>query len=294
MSNDSVVDGAGTTDASGARGGSLDGGGDMLSITSLDRYRSSLASVQALDPETERELAEKWRNGDDDAGRRLVEASLPFVIRIAREYRRWGVPLEDLIQQGNLGLLKAASKYDPEKQCRLITYAVYWIRAEIRDYVVRSYRIVRLGTTRSERRAMRAFRRLGVESAEHLAEHSGMPLARAQKLWPLLSGSDVSLDAQIGDRSPGIDRVRDRRPNPEDHVTRADEVTGVREALCAALDKLTDRERRIVEARLMSEDPTTLEQLGVEMGVSKERVRQLEERIRRKLRVELADFRPAA
>lgn len=266
----------------------------MLQVTALDRYRNSLNHVEALDPDTERDLATRWRNGEDDAGRRLVEASLPFVIRIAREYRRWGVPLEDLIQQGNLGLLRAASKYDPDKNCRLITYAVYWIRAEIRDYVVRSYRIVRLGTTRSERRAMRAFRRLGVESAEQLAEQSGMPLGRARKLWPLLSGGDVSLDAQLGERSPGIDRVRGHEPDPEEHVARRREVNGVREALADALDRLTERERRIVQARLMSEDPTTLEQLGVEMGVSKERVRQLEERLRRKLRDELAAFQPAA
>jgi len=266
----------------------------MFSTSSLDRYRNSLARVETLDPDTERELAQQWRGGDENAGRRLVEASLPFVIRIAREYRRWGVPLEDLVQQGNLGLLKAASKYDPERQCRLITYAVYWIRAEIRDYVVRSYRIVRLGTTRSERRAMRAYRRLGVESADHLAAQSGMPLSRARKLWPLLSGGDVSLDAQMGDRSPGIDRVRSIGPTPEDQVTRLDEVNGVREALESALGRLDGRERRIVEARLMSEDPTTLEQLGVEMGVSKERVRQLEERLRHKLRSELAAFRPAA
>ena len=93
------------------------------------------------------------------------------------------MPLEDLVQQGNLGLLKAAAKFDPEKNCRLITYAAYWIRAEIRDYVVRGYRIVRLGTTRTERRAMRAYRREGIESPEALAEASGMPLARAHKLW---------------------------------------------------------------------------------------------------------------
>ena len=266
----------------------------IQTTTSLDRYRNSLSHVEALDADTERELAQRWRDGDEGAGRRLVEASLPFVIRIAREYRRWGVPLEDLIQQGNLGLLKAASKFDPDKQCRLITFAVYWIRAEIRDYVVRSYRIVRLGTTRSERRAMRSFRRMGVESAEQLAEQSGMPLARAKKLWPLLSGGDVSLDAQTPDRSPAIERVKARQPTPEDDVARTSEVTGVRAALAVALGKLSERERRIVSARLMSDEPTTLEALGNEMGVSKERVRQLEERIRRKLRTELSEFAPVA
>jgi len=171
----------------------------IVSATALDRYRASLRRVEILDAESERELAQSWADGNQPAGARLIESSLPFVISIAREYRRWGVPLEDLIQQGNLGLLKAASKFDPEKNCRLITYAAYWIRAEIRDYVVRSYRIVRLGTTRTERRAMRAFRRKTFESAQTLAEESGMPLRRAKQLWPLLARGDVSLDATVTD-----------------------------------------------------------------------------------------------
>src|SRR5690606_6523610 len=104
----------------------------------LERYRASLQYIELLDAESERELAARWLEGDRRAGDRLVEASLPFVLRIAREYRRWGVPLDDLVQQGNLGLLKAAAKFDPDKNCRLVTYAAYWIRAEIRDYVVRS------------------------------------------------------------------------------------------------------------------------------------------------------------
>ena len=216
------------------------------------------------------------------------------MIRIAREYRRWGVPLEDLVQQGNLGLLKAARKFEPSKQCRLITYAVYWIRAEIRDYVVRSYRIVRLGTTRTERRAMRAYRRSGVESVEALAEQSGMPITRARKLWPLLSSSDVSLDAQTDERGPAVDRMRGFGESPEESCGKSEELTGVREVLADAMTKLDAREQRIVNARLMSDEPATLEALGNEMGVSKERVRQLEERVCRKLRAELSEFRSAA
>ena len=153
---------------------------------SLDSYRRDLVDVEPLDPATERALARAWRAGDRAAGDRLIRASLPFVIRVAQEYRRWGVPMEDLIQQGNLGLLKAASRFDPQQECRLITYAVYWIRAEIRDYVVRAYRIVRLGTTRTERKAMRIFRREGVKTIEELVEKSGMPAERAKKLLSLI------------------------------------------------------------------------------------------------------------
>lgn len=260
----------------------------------LDRYRTSLGGVVPLSSEQERELSARFKEGDRDAGRRLVEASLPFVIRIANEYRRWGAPLEDLIQQGNLGLLKAAEKYDPAKNCRLITYAVYWIRAEIREYVVRSYRIVRLGTTRTERRAMRAYRRSSVDSVSGLAAVSGMPMARCERLWPLLSQGDMSLDASFDDRAPAVERLRDDSPNPEDTVARERAVAGVREALKGALEALSPREQRIVRERMLSEEPRTLEQLGVEMGVSKERVRQLEERARTKLRGALAAYQPAA
>ena len=266
----------------------------MFTATSLDRYRASLKRVEVLAAEAERELAERWSDGDQAAGARLIESSLPFVIAIAREYRRWGVPLEDLVQQGNLGLLKAAAKFDPEKNCRLVTYAAYWIRAEIRDYVVRSYRIVRLGTTRTERRAMRAFRRKAVESPEALAEESGMPLPRAKQLWPLLTRGDLSLDASLSDAPTPAERMSYKQPTPEESVARAEAVNHVRAALQSAMESLTDREQRIVEARILSDEPKTLESLGREMGVSKERVRQLEVRARQKLRDRLEHLKPAA
>jgi len=262
--------------------------------TTMDRYRASLEHVRTLDPATELDLARAWRKGDERAGHKLVEASLPFVISIAREYRRWGIPLEDLVQQGNLGLLKAAAKFDPSRECRLVTYAAYWIRAEIREYVVHGYRIVRLGTTRTERRAMRAYRRSALDSPEHMAEVSGMPLKRARKLWPLLGNRDVSLDVRYDDRAPAIERLQGRDVIPEETVTRRDTIARVRAKLGQAFEVLSDREQRIVEERIMSDEPRTLEDLGREMGVSKERVRQLEVRARQKLRRELAEFQTAA
>ena len=126
---------------------------------SLRAYRDSVSDVAPLEREAERELARRLARGR--SGARATGSStacLPFVISIALEYRRWGVPLEDIVQQGNLGLLRAAKKFDPDRECRLATYAAYWIRAEIRDYVVRAYRVVRLGTTKAERRALRAYR----------------------------------------------------------------------------------------------------------------------------------------
>lgn len=265
-----------------------------MRAASLESYRRDLNDVAPLDADMERALAEAWRAGDRRAGDRLVGASLPFVIKIAKEYRRWGVPLEDLIQQGNLGLLRAAEKYDPSQNCRLITYAVYWIRAEIREYVVRCYRIVRLGTTRTERKAMRAYRRDGVETVEQLAAISGMPLARAQKLWPVLTQRDFALDAVYDERGPAVERLRDDVATPEELFVEAEQLMGVRAKLDEALAMLSDRERRIVEERILAEDPRTLESLGAEMGVSKERVRQLEARARGKLRESLAEYEPVA
>ena len=142
---------------------------------------------------------------------------------------------------------------------------------------------------------MRAYRRRGVEDATELAAVSGMPIARAEKLWPLLTHGDVWLDASYDDRSAGMERLPDDADwTPEDDAARHEVVDAVRGALGEALASLSARERRIVEARMMSDEPCTLEQLGREMGVSKERVRQLEARAREKLRVCLADYRPAA
>lgn len=258
----------------------------------VGRYVQSLGARPPLDPETERRLAEQWAEGDEDAGRRLVEASLPFVIRVAKGYRRWGIPLEDLIQQGNLGLLKAAKKFDPTKECRLITYANYWIRAEIRDYVVRSYRIVRLGTTATERRAIRKFRRMGVDDAEQLAELSGMPVARARRLWPLLNVGEVSLDQAPPGGTPAVERLPHELEDPEEQLDRRHRLQRVRDLLPSILASLSLRERRIVEARMLAEEPSTLRELGDELGVCRERVRQLEVQASQKLRVALADYSP--
>ncbi len=261
----------------------------------LDEYMLSLRGLAPLDAQTERNLARDYRAGDREAGVKLIEACLPFVIRIAVEYRRWGVPMEDLVQQGNLGLLRAAEKFDGDKEVRLISYAVYWMRAEIRDYLMRSYRIVRLGTTRSERKALRAFRRESIDNVAQLAERSGMPLARCEMLWPVLAQRDSSLDATYDDTSgPVVERMQSGSPTPEEIALARRESVSTVSAVRLALRRLDKRERRIAHARLLSDEPSTLEALGKEFGVSKERVRQLEVRVRDKLRTALSDFAPAA
>ena len=258
--------------------------------TALHAYRGSLANVHTLDRDTERALARRWIAGDKRAGERIVEACLPFVVSIALEYRRWGVPLEDIIQQGNLGLLKAANKFDPDKECRLATYAAYWIRAEIREYVVRAFRVVRLGTTKSERRALRAFRRTKTTDVAALAAESGLSEERVRMLLPLLAARETSLDQGTLDSSPAVERLDAGGPTPEEEASRGEIASQAKIAVLDAVGHLDERERMIIRARMMQEDPPTLQELGLKLGVSKERVRQIEERARTKLRSELSSF----
>lgn len=270
----------------------------MVHGESLSAYRNSLGEVRPLAREVERDLARRWRAGDTRAGETIVQACLPFVISIALEYRRWGVPLEDIVQQGNIGLLKAALKFDPTRGVRLATYAAYWVRAEIRTYVVRTYRVVRVGTTKAERRAMRAYRTSAARDVDSLSKLSGLSPERVERLLPILSGREASLDASLGDSEvPLVDLLRAEDATPEESVREDERHARARTDVATALGVLSDRERMIIEERFFTESPPTLNELGERLGISKERVRQLEERARGKLRRELEpradDYRAA-
>lgn len=259
----------------------------------LSAYRADIADREVLGAEVERQLAERWRAGDRAAGKRLVEACLPFVMTIAFEYRRWGIPLEDIVQEGNIGLLKAAERFDPERGCRLVTYAAYWIRAEIREYVVRGYRIVRLGSSKSERRALRAYRKTRERDPEALAQQSGLSTERATALLPLLMARDVSIDRAPTDGVAPADRLAADAPTPEEQAAADEEKKRLHRHLRVVVGELDAREQRIMRVRWLTETPRTLEELGTELGISKERVRQIEERAKKRMRARLEELQRA-
>jgi RNA polymerase sigma-32 factor len=257
---------------------------------SLSTYRAELASRPLLTSEVERDLALRWRSGDRDAGRRIIEACLPFVMTIALEYRRWGAPIEDIVQEGNIGLLKAAERFDPDRGCRLATYAAYWIRAEIREYVARGYRIVRLGSSKNERRALRIYRKTREKDPDVLAAQSGLTRERATALLPLLMAGDVSLERVCSDGVTPLERLAATTSTPEEDASLAEQRGQLHRALRLIVAELSPRERRIARKRWMTDEPMTLEQLGEAFGVSKERVRQIEERAKLRVRARLQEL----
>jgi len=183
-----------------------------------------------------------------------------------------------------LGLLKAAARFDPDRECRLVTYAAYWVRAEIREYVVRAYRMVRLGTTKGERRALRIYRRTQETDPQILSEMTGLSPEALDKLLPLLSARDTSTDQPNTSGVAPLDRLASPEPSPEESAIVRERRAKTRAEIESFLRGLSGRERTILRARLLRDDPLTLEELGRRYGISKERVRQLEERMIHRLK----------
>jgi RNA polymerase sigma-32 factor len=251
-----------------------------------------------LTAEEERRLSRRWRTLEDHlALERLVRAHLGLVVKIATEFRNSGPALEDLIQEGNLGLTIAARRFDPAQGTRLATYATYWIRACMMEHVVRSHGPVRIGTTRAQRkiffglgRARRRIERDGRQAtSEALAEALGVDESEVQSMTPRLSGRDMSLDAprSLDDEREVGALLAAELPSPEDMVACVEEEDTRRALLYGSLKVLDPRERAIIRARHMTAQPATLESLGKKFRVSRERVRQIEMRAVGKLRAAL-------
>ncbi|MBT6117005.1 MAG: RNA polymerase factor sigma-32 [Rhodospirillaceae bacterium] len=257
-------------------------------------YLREVRRQPMLSREEERALAARSRAGDHAASNRLVLSHLRFVIKIARTYRSFGLPMADLVQAGTVGLIQAVRRFNPERDTRLSTYAMWWIRASIQEHVVRSWSVVRVSTTAAQKALflhLRKFRAdiaegadaLGDEVAHNLSRHFGLPLRDVLSTAGRVARSDWSLNAPAGARGQGeevredwIDHVRDERPTPEEAVAQASEAHFFRDAIGRAMQALDAREQVIIRRRYMDEAKTTFAALAAELGLSKERVRQLE------------------
>ena len=252
-----------------------------------------------LEREVEFELARRWRgDSDEDALHKLILSYTRLVISTASRFRKYGLPMGDLVQEGNIGLLQAAAKFDPDREVRFSTYATWWIRSAIQDYILRNWSIVRTGTTAAQKTLFFNLRRLRARIANtasgRLDEKGRSEIARelrvkhheVESMENRMSGSDQSLNATIAESSEDSwqDFLADTRPNPE-AIVRTLRDTEVRsEWLDHALSELSPREQIIIKRRRLREQGATLEELGRELGVSKERVRQLEHRALTKMR----------
>ncbi|MGP6087695.1 RNA polymerase factor sigma-32 [Antarctobacter jejuensis] len=266
---------------------------DSFSDQSLSRRAMK---AELLDAETELKLAYAWRDErDEQALHRLIQAYMRLAISMASKFRRYGAPMGDLIQEASLGLMKAADKFDPDRGVRFSTYAVWWIKASIQDYVMRNWSMVRTGSTSSQkslffnmRRVQARLEREAAASGEELDGHQlrhkiaseiGVPLRDVEMMEGRLSGSDYSLNATQSVEDEGrewIDTIEDDGEQASEIVENAHDTEQLRDWLVQAMGALNDRERFIVRERKLREDTRTLESLGNELGLSKERVRQLE------------------
>jgi RNA polymerase sigma-32 factor len=260
-------------------------------------------AAELLDADVERELARRWREeGDEQALHRLVTAYLRLAIAMAAKYRRYGASMSDLVQEANIGLLKAASKFDPDRGVRFSTYAVWWIKASIQDFVMRNWSMVRTGSTSSQKSLFFNMRRVraqiererdaggaapdGGAIRREIAEELGVPLRDVEMMEGRLSGSDFSLNAQQSSEESRewMETLEDGAPRPDETVARQADTLTVRSWLADAFHTLSERERIIIAARKLQDTPETLESLGGKFKLSKERIRQLEEQALRKMR----------
>ena len=267
------------------------------SVGTLAAYRQAVFTLPMLSAEEERELAERYRNDSDlDAAWELVTAHLRFVIRIARGYDGYGLPQADLIQEGNIGLMKAVKRFDPTVGVRLVSFAVHWIRAEIHEFILRNWRIVKVATTKAQRKLffnLRSSRkRLGWMSraeVEDIAADLGVAPQVVVEMEQRLSAHDASFDPLVehdseSDRPAPAGYLQDLRFEPAATAENDDWMAHSAAQLTDALETLDDRSRSIVARRWLSEKKMTLQELADEYGVSAERIRQLEKNALKKLR----------
>jgi len=270
-------------------------------VGSLDAYIHAVGSIPVLSREDEHALAVRFREHDDlDAARELVMAHLRFVVHIAKSYTGYGLPLGDLVQEGNVGLMKAVKRFDPEYGVRLVSFAVHWIRAEIHEFVLRNWRIVKVATTKAQRKlffnlrkAKKSLAWLSHDETEAVAKDLGVSPKEVTEMERRLSARD-----SIFDPAPDADDDHAFTPaaylpsphaDPAELVENSDWKDDATDRMTVALEELDDRSRDILENRWLSEKKLTLHELADQYGVSAERIRQIEANAIKKLRAAMAD-----
>ena len=267
---------------------------------SLDQYIHTVNSIPLLTPEEEHNLAERKVGGDVEAAKQLILSHLRVVVSIARGYDGYGLNQADLIQEGNIGLMKAVKRYEPDRGARLFSFAVHWIKAEIHEFILRNWRLVRVATTKPQRKLffnLRSMRKslsaLSPKEAQAIADDLGVKLSEVLEMEQRMTGKDVALLADNSDDDDNfapIDWLADHDNEPTRQIERKAHYTLQTEGLQNALAKLDDRSRRIVETRWLQDDGgLTLHELAAEYGVSAERIRQIEAKAMQKLRTFLAE-----
>jgi RNA polymerase sigma-32 factor len=270
---------------------------ELSSTDNLASYMRAVNAAPILTPEREYELATRYQESEDiEAARELVLSHLRHVVKVARGFMGYGLPLPDLIQEGSIGLMKAVKRFDPTRDVRLVSFAVHWIRAEIYDYVLRNWRMVKVATTKAQRKLFFNLRKSRVRlgwmndaEVEKLADNLDVDTGTVRQMESRLSGTDVAFDAlvdQDDDESylAPSQHLGDSRFDPEVVVTNNEKVTERHEQLSLALKDLDERSKDIVIRRWLSDDKPTLHDLADEYGVSAERIRQIEKRAMEKMK----------
>jgi RNA polymerase sigma-32 factor len=265
-------------------------------LGSLDAYLDRVSRIPVLSREEERDLAERFRfQGDLDAARQLVLSHLRFVVHIARGYSGYGLPVGDLIQEGNVGLMKAVKRFDPKQNVRLVSFAVHWIRAEIHEYVLRNWRLVKIATTKAQRKLFFNLRRmkknltwLSAEETAAVAKDLGVSPSEVTEMEKRLAARDMSFDPAPESDDEEVYSPAAYLPasdaDPAERVENAEWEDDSSDRLRGALDRLDDRSRDILQRRWMTDDKATLHELADKYGVSAERIRQIESNALGKLR----------
>jgi RNA polymerase sigma-32 factor len=268
----------------------------------LSRYLTEIRKFPLLDPQEEYMFAKAWREHEDpEAARRLVTSHLRLVAKIAMGYRGYGLPLSEVVAEGNVGLMQAVKRFEPDKGFRLATYAMWWIRAAIQEYILRSWSLVKMGTTAAQKKLFFNLRKaknkisaieegdLTPEHTKEIARQLAVPEEEVTNMNRRLSGGDSSLNAPMraDSESEWQDWLADDTLDQETRLAEAEELGERHNLLTGAMSELTERERDIIEARRLRDEPATLEELSQKYGVSRERVRQIEVRAFEKLQQQM-------